>query len=455
MEFTELCASGVTPGHLTLWHPTPGDPAAWAADDRPPAVNPYSHLREVLDRGGTAGHPTWLGSSFRLDPRSEDRISSALGRWFDRHEALRSHVEPAGKGLRRRTLPPGSVVVRPEVIGRVDDEERLRRRIEEFFDTATDPRTWPHTVFATVRSATGLRLYFAGDHGNLDCYSMASAAHEIRALLGHGPEPDEPAASFLDFGPQEEATTVLGETSDVAVAAWKEFLSLTADGRCPGFPASPAGRSAAVTTHASSYRRLLDAEETDRFSKEARASGGSTFSGLLASVGLATAAFAEADEVSLVTLMHTRSERWRNALGWFTGLSPLRMPVPAGAEFASLTGAVHRLMGNARQVARLPAPLVEGALGVPVDPGFAVSYVDFRGMPGAQDWQECDNRLLRSRLPAGDEFYLWFTRSRQGLYLSCRFPGSAEWQAVATSFLDALRHSLLRTSRGPRTVVTS
>ncbi|RZS44746.1 condensation domain-containing protein [Herbihabitans rhizosphaerae] len=423
MELKELSDCGVRPGTLTLWRPVAARASSWADDERAPAHAHEAHLRAASGAG-----PTWVGSSFRLGKASQDEIAEVLRRWVARHETLRSllRVERDGQWC-RWTLPGSGVRVRAIGPRRIYDGEAVRRRIEAFFDRATPPDAWPNTAFATVADAEGVTVYFAGDHGHLDGYSVLVVASEVRALLANLRDPSvpvpAPSASYLDFGPDERAGVEGLAAEHDTVLRWREFLDSTG-GTCPGFP----GRlnATAEVRQGNDYRWLLDGDQADAFGAAARDAGVTTPAGLLTCLGLAVREHTGRAETAVLTLAHTRTNpRWHSSFGWFVGVSPLRFTLAPGAGFAGAARDVAVALDRYAGMASVPVPVVERLLGASIRPRFVVSYMDIRRMPGADEWAACDNRMLRSGVTASDEVYVWITRSRRGLHLSARFPGTA------------------------------
>ncbi len=113
----------MAPGGLVEWSPsTVGGFAHWDNDTRSTSHNHEVHLRAALEHrwqtGREGGRESWLGLAIEFDePMSVPAIRTALTRWIDRHEVLRSHVVVKHAGLQRLTTPPGSVKLKMGRVG--------------------------------------------------------------------------------------------------------------------------------------------------------------------------------------------------------------------------------------------------------------------------------------------------------------------------------------------------
>ncbi|MFF7726933.1 hypothetical protein [Streptomyces sp. NPDC008001] len=491
MEFTDMRGLEVRPGLLTVWRPVPGGRAAprWQADERPASYAQEAHLagRLANPRAEPAAvSPSWLATVFDLPgPLDAAALETALLAWIDRHESLRSRLvptepakeraaEPApGTAIRRVTLAPGTVGMRRSVAGSYRDGGELAARIEELFDRETGPLGWPSYLFATV-AHTGdgpgpgsVTLYVGLDHSNVDGYSILLAAYEIRELYGAAVRGGRArlgeVGSYLDFAGCERAGAALVGRDHEAVVRWREFIA-AGGGRLPAFP-SPVGREggegpAGCGAQPGGLVWLLNAAQARAFERACRKGGGNLFAGVLACLareahrgagageGVPAAGAAgggSGGEFRALMPVHTRTHaRWSQSVGWFVGLAPLRFAVRAGGSFAEAMAGAAAALEGARPMAEVPLARVAELLGVPLEPRFMVSYMDFRRVPGAREWGEWRAAALRSRRVHAHEVYLWVNRSFEGVYLSFRYPDTVRGRAEVPRYVENVRRAVAR-----------
>ncbi|MYS45141.1 hypothetical protein GTY23_28755 [Streptomyces sp. SID5998] len=216
MKFIDIWDLKVTAGQLTVWRPTAGPPHSsdWMPDARPASYLQEAHLNDALNSAAGGRGPSWLATSFELPgPLDEYALCKAFTDWINRHEVLRSRLEPYADGdvlgMYRSTLRPGAVGLMRAEHGHVDDPRELSARLEAVLDGSTDPLAWPSFVFLTVRRPDSTTVCVGLDHHNVDGYAVLLIAHEIRELYAAALD-DRRACltevgSYLDFaGPERQ-----------------------------------------------------------------------------------------------------------------------------------------------------------------------------------------------------------------------------------------------------------
>ncbi|TJZ57271.1 hypothetical protein FCH28_07510 [Streptomyces piniterrae] len=452
MEFTDIPELRVRPGQLSIWRPVPGEgrESSWLPDARPPSYVQEAHLTRRPATSPAA--PSWIATTFELPGALNTRaLETALLAWIDRHESLRSRLLPYGPHLRRATLEPGAVAIRRTVVGGHLTGDALSRRIEALFDGETDPLAWPSYLFATVTHADSSTLYLGFDHSNVDGYSLALAAYEIRQLYAaalHGVRPDlDDVGSYLDFAAYERRAAVQVGSDHETVVRWREFMT-AAGGELPAFPTPVGGDDASCFPQLNGLEWLLDAAQTTAFEVSCRQAGGSFCAGLLACLAGAgekkTELTTEQGQFSALMPFHTRNQaRWAWSVGWYVGLAPLRFTVRAEDDFAALVGRAMTALKAARPMAEVPITRVTELLGVPLEPRFVVSYMDFRHVPGARQWAEWKAAMVRSRRIHPYEVYLWINRSHEGTYVSFRYPNTERGRETIPRYVDTIRRAMV------------
>ncbi|BDH58736.1 condensation domain-containing protein [Tsukamurella sp. PLM1] len=460
MEYTELADYPLTTGHVTEWIPVVVDPdTGWRVDHRPPSHNQADHVRRAALHSSAVVRPgEWIGGVWQiaenLDP---DVLRRALNRWFARHEAFRSLISRTDDGtLVRTTTPPESIDFTAQPVGELHTSLRVYQHLKNYFDATITPSRWPHCVLATVDDPgrPGFTVVFGADHSVMDAYTQVLAISELtslyRAELAGRPAELPPSGSFLDFCSLERERFEHIDFEHPAVRTWLDYLAAD-DGDSPrfGLPLTEHPDRPNLRVFQSSLSlQLLDAERTAAFDAACKAAGGKAGNGVVGAFARAEAALTGREHVRFVMPMHTRSEeRWATSAGWFVGLMPVDVALPATSALSELLGSVADALRRHRDVVPIPYPHLSSIIenrtgrGLPA-PRYVLSYVDVRYVPGADAWAEQNAAVLRSECTAGDELYIWISRSHTGLFFSARFPSNPVASANVFRLIAALREKL-------------
>lgn len=457
MKFTEIADYQVRPGALTRWTVVPAAAAEPRDDDRPPSHLQEHHVRTHAAAAERA--PSWLAIGFDLRGElDETALRGALLRWLDRHETLRSELSARQGEVRRRTWEPGRLSLCREDVGDFDAAEDIADELREMFTAHTDPTGWPSYVFATISRADSVTLCLAFDHGHVDGYSIPLVAHEVQEFYaaereGRDAELAE-VGSHVDFSADERNFTDGFGRSDEVVGKWADFVA-SCEGALPSFPVPLAGadRRAEAGVDTSSVpqrgfcRRLLDEEGADALENSCRRSGGHVYSGVLATLGTVANLMSQRTTFRTLLLLHTRSaQRWANSMGWFVGLAPIELRTPesitGGADVLEMLPTAGAAMRAAKPLSAVPLPKVSELLGTDLAPRFVLSYIDGRSIPGSRNWNDWNAQALHAPATSADEVYLWVNRTRNGIDMTCRFPGTDEASAVLEDYVRQVRRLL-------------
>jgi hypothetical protein len=432
---TDLQRCEIRPGRLVEWtlHPASVSAAEDLPDDaRPPAYVQESHIRTARTvREDGLFVPTWLGTAFDIPGRIElDVLQGALEAWMLRHETLRSGFRWAGDEMRRFTLDADAVALHREDVGEFGDAVTLTRYLQDRFDVAADALTWPNFLFAAVVRDDGASVYMAFDHSNVDAYSIHRITAEIHELyaagLDGGAVAPQPVASYVDFCASERTDADRIDDTHQVVSRWREFIA-RCDGKLPNFPVDlgldPEGP---LPEQRFLQEMVVDAADAAAFEAYCRPYGGSLV-GVVAAVALAAREISGLDVYRTVVPFHTRvKSRWADSVGWYVGGAPVEIPVGQARGFDDALDLVRTALRDTRTLSRMPIARVLSLLGAdfrPTSPDLysIVSYVDSRGIPGAERWQELKAYGL-IRVSYGDQVCAWVTRVHEGLQFACRLP---------------------------------
>jgi hypothetical protein len=444
MKLTWISEYEAHPGEMVEWrlHPaTIATATASAPDARPPSYMQAGHIRTAAmlnDVGLTA--PTWLGTVFDIaGPLDVAALETTLLQWITRHESLRSGLRMAGQQLERFTLDAWEVAVQPTVIGRFSRGDDIVRCLDERFDAACDPLTWPPYLFVTVARDHGFTVYLAFDHSMVDGYSITHIPAEIHelyaaAVSGCAAELVE-AGSYVDFSEIEHDSAEHLDVDDDAVVRWQQFVQ-DSGGGLPGFPLDLGVAPGEMPSQTGICEWLLDTDDADAFAAACKAAGGSFLAGVLAVAALV--AYEQGGEPVYRTVVpfHTRTEqRWEHSLGWYIGLAPVEIATAQAHDFNELIGMAHAAARAAKAIAQVPFGKVCTLLDTVVRPVSVFSYMDGRMQPGADRWGDWRAHAF-GKVSVGDEAYVWVNRTVNGLYMTCRYPGTDVAHASIAGYIE-------------------
>ncbi|MEU2064113.1 condensation domain-containing protein [Streptomyces sp. NPDC013455] len=462
MRITDIQRCEVRPGRLVEWTLSPATVAAATAlpeDSRPPAYIQESHIRTARSvREAGLFVPTWLGTAFDLPgPVDLDALEHALRSWTVRHETLRSGFRWDGDELRRFTLDAADVSLSRTESGDFPDADGLVRHLQDRFDTVADALSWPNLIYTAVVRDDGASVYMAFDHSNVDAYSLhrvPAEVHELYAagVTGAAGAAGPPAASYVDFCEIERADADGIDGRHAVVDRWREFIR-RCDGTLPGFPVDlglePGGP---LPRQQMLCEPLADADAAAAFEAYCRPYGGSLV-GLLAATGLIVHELGGQQVYRTVVPFHTRVKtRWSDSVGWYVGGAPIEVPVGRTRGFPEALRSVRAELQANRALARMPLARVLRLLGAdfrPTSPDLysIVSYLDARGIPGAERWAELKAHGLL-RVSYGDQVCVWVNRLPEGLWLASRYPDTDIAAKNMRLYVERLRDRIASVTHG-------
>lgn len=460
MLMTPILGYEPRPGEVVEWVPSAKSVAA--AEIAPPHPAPPSFVQErhitralANESSGKVQSP-WLATVFDLPgPLDTESMASALTKWVRRHPTLLTWFSPAADGsLRRHALTPESFSLRTSAAGAFDDPVKLREHLHERFDLGTDPLRWPPFTAGAIVRKDSSTVYFAVDHSHSDGYSIILVFAELRALYQaevHGSVAQLPkTGSYVDFCELERARAAQVTRDSPAVHQWLEFW-LAGGGTPPRFPldlgVSPDGTYPAVPVEID----LFDTEEAEAFAASCKSHGAGFSAGLLTALGIANWELAGQDGYRGLNVVHTRDEpRWAATQGWFINLVPVQFTVANAKDLGTVLSGAQAAFERARGLAgvslhRVTEVVTEG-LDLHTDSRVVlpmVSYIDTRRVPGSQDWEAADCRVLGGPGDSHD-VPIWVNRLWRRTYLKASHPDTPEARANVPRYLERVRQ-ILRT----------
>jgi len=457
---TDLQRCEIRPGHLVEWtlHPTTVEAAASLPEDsRPPAYVQESHVRTARSvREDGLFVPTWLGTAFDIPGQVDlDVLQGALRAWTLRHETLRSGFRWIGDEMRRFTLDADAVVLHREDVGDFSDAATLTRYLQDRFDMAADALTWPNFIYTAVVREDTTSVYMAFDHSNVDAYSIyriPSEIHELYEAALNGRAVDAAAvASYIDFCATERTNADQLDDTHAIVARWREFIA-QCDGKLPNLPVDlgldPEGP---LPTQKLMREMLVDDADAAAFEAYCRPYGGSLV-GILAATALIVREIGGQQVYRTVVPFHTRlKSQWLDSVGWYVGGAPIEIPMAQAPDFDSALEMVRAELRRNKPLSRMPIARVLRLLGSdfrPTSPDLysIVSFVDTRGFPGSDRWQDMKAHGL-VRVSYGDQVCAWVARFHDGLQFASRYPDTDVAYKNMRLYVEGLQKLIVSVAR--------
>ncbi|QTI71244.1 condensation domain-containing protein [Gordonia polyisoprenivorans] len=441
MKFIQILEEPIEPGGLVEWTPyVPGGLGKWSRDPRLTSHNHEQHLRGAFEyrvrtrREG--GRESWLGLQIHFDePLSIPALRTALRRWIDRHEVLRSHVVIKHDGLARLSTPAGTVELKMGRIGWYNESGPLVEQIAGSFDRATAPLHWPAYMFATVGRESSFTLLFAADHSLVDGYSLIMAQHELTAFYRSARDHTEltlpEVGSYVDFSAAERRQADQTGADHPAVATWHGFLQAGPGDMPRALRMAPAptpepddsDNESPLLPQESVSGVIADDTTANKFTAVCSEAGGSLTAGVLAAFAMVHQSLTGDPEFRCVLPRHTRDEaRWLTSLGWYVAVAPFWLDMTGSPTFDQTVARATTELKRSRQGASLPFLRVAELIGYRGEPRFVISFIDTRYAPGAAVADAGRATVLRSHSYSAEEVLIWINRTPSGLRYSARFP---------------------------------
>ncbi|MGH2942836.1 MAG: condensation domain-containing protein [Solirubrobacteraceae bacterium] len=455
MKLTEISKYDAQPGQLIEWNLDRATIAAAAQsglDPRPPSYTQDAHVKTAafMQEIGVQA-PTWLATAFDI-PRQLDlaAMEATFLQWITRHETLRSGLRLSGEELERFTLSADAMALERTVVDRFTRGEDVVTYLEDRFDEAANPLTWPNYLFVTVSHDAGFTVYLAFDHSNVDGYSIAQIAHEIHELYeatvtGRPAELAE-VGSYVDFSKIERDSTEEVDADHYSVARWREFLD-TCGGELPRFPLDLGLAPGELPRQTGGCEWLLDPDGAEAFDIACKAAGGNFNAGVMAAACIASYELGGDPVYRSVVPFHTRSEeQWATSLGWYIGLAPLEIDTAQARDFPELLQMARRANRLIKPIAQVPFAKICSLLDAAVRPVSVISYIDARVVPGSARWTEWNAHAF-GKVSYGDEVYMWVNRTQEGVYVTCRYPHTDVAHRNVNAFIDRVREIMSSVAR--------
>lgn len=431
----------IAPGHAYQWR------LAASGAGTPGGVASYDQAARFATAEGArvAGEPRtfYVAVTFDLPGSLDlDALEAALLHVIRRHDVLRTRYWSSGAGLRCDVLGPADAGLTRVQVGQLVSAAETRSYLHAAFrevDTLGGPLV---TMGAIVRDGS-TTVHFSCDHIVSDVVSASIVASDIAAAYGdlsEGREPElPPVGRYADFARDERAANRALAADSEKLDHWRDFAARNAE-FFPAFPLDLGVEPGRWYPSVNETDTLLTGPEAERLEARCREAGGTLTHGLLA--GMAAAVRDEGGPEVYRTLMplDRRGGRYRDAAGWFVNAVPVEVAAPRGSSFAELMAQARKAYAPARRCAdvhylrawELLAP--ERIARRPVS---FLSYVDFRGTPGA---------ALRPSVhvwpAAGRGIALWLHRDDDGLHLNAAYADTARARRTKQSLAGTLAWTL-------------
>lgn len=401
------------------------------SDRRPPSYDQLGRLHEDTD--GASEWSAWIGLSVLLPDATTESVAATLTAWLQQHESLRSHLRLVDGEPRRRTLDAEHVALTPTALGEHDPEAVRELLTREFHDRCRPTRR-PACAFFTIATEHGHVLHAAFDHVTFDglsAYAGVGALAGLHTAIVGGVHRPHTSPSHVDTAAFEVAIGKATPSDDPRLQPWRDFL---AEGRIPGAPPESGIDPEGTYDHDLVRHDICSGDVAAALDLAYAAEGFPT--GMLWSAILMQAI---GDDAHALMSTHGRpSPLWAESVGWFAGVAPLSLPLPASASTRDWVREGVRVWREVAPAAALPLGLVQRLLGVPIEPQIVVSLIDGSRIDGHEWWRPLGTGVQLGDVPPSSQTHMWLTILPEGVTLVTRLPlapGARVWlNGVADRF---------------------
>lgn len=421
-------------GDVTRWHLDVTSLERWSSaplDPRPPSYDQLGRLHE--DPDGTADSSAWIGLSVLLPEATTESVEQTLTAWFRQHESLRSQLRLVDGVPERRTLAAEDVVFVPTARG-PHDAKGVRELLDREFHESCRPTRAPACAIFTVAVEEGYVLHAAFDHitfDGLSAYAGVGTIASIHTAILGGVHQSQSSPSFVDSTALEVAVGQATPSDDPRLDTWRRFLG---EGRIPGAPPESGIDPDIRYDHSLLRHEIcggdLAAQLDLCYAAEGIPTGMLWTAILMQSIGH--------DPHVLMSTHGRASALWIESVGWFAGVAPLSMSLPAGADTRDWVIEANRVWRKVAPAAALPLGLVQRLVGVPVEPQIVLSIIDGSRVAGHEWWRTLGSGIQLGDVPDSSQTHMWLTILPEGVTLVTRLPeapGARAWlDGVAERF---------------------
>ncbi len=437
-------------GFVTTWQPTARSlekAAAAPVSSVPVGFMQAQHIRGICEqRGKGLDYSRLMVVSCEFPGQCDERaMSYVINAHLRRQDTYRSWFEyrEGGQIVRRTMDNPADIEFRP-----VRDGELTLDEIRDLVVSTPDPLQWDCFRFGVIQGQDKFTLWASIDHVHLDATIVTVTLLEFymtyNALVaGGGPLSLPEAGSYAQFCEQryEYAMSLDGQSPEIQ--AWKAFMA----GNQNSYPDFPLSLGDASVPSASEMvtMSIMDNEQMARFESACVDAGARFIGGVFACFAQTEHELTGAQTYYGLTPRDTRRKASdAMTLGWFTGLSPVTVPV-AGLSFAEAARAAQQSFDEGKKLASVPLDRVlelEPSLSGP-RPNFPViNFLDAGTAPLSA--------LLTADLGSmnvgvyGDGRYsyqlsIWVARVAEETAVTVMFPDNPEARASVERYLSVLK----------------
>ncbi|RJQ73714.1 hypothetical protein D5S17_24110 [Pseudonocardiaceae bacterium YIM PH 21723] len=445
------------PARVFEWRVSAATQAVAASAPVHPAPPSYNQAVHIMcgraQKAAGINAPSWLGAVFEIPGAVDlDAMGAAFLDWINRHDTLRSGFR---QDMSRFMVPAEDISLDLHDLGEQPTTEGLLALLQDRFNEATDPSTWPCTVTGVLQREDSSTVYVMFDHSNTDGLSMGMLASEIeelyRARLEQREAKVRDAGSFVDFCVRER-TENNAELDELSIRRWTNFVR-SGDGQLSTFPLDLGVTPGQLYPQISEFYSILDAGTAARFEKACKELGGGMFPGLVAAIAMTFQELGGIDEYRTVMPVHTRNSTDLAAtLGWLINVVPLELQLEGARDFGEIMRRARAATKESFALGKVPLGKVAVQLADMFqtnkrDMFSMISYMDFRIMPNSEKHREQDFRAIGA-VSQADEPHLWFNRTHEELYMWTRYPETATSASVLNSVVARITAILSAVATG-------